>query len=244
MCPISGHKMNFVFSEVILKKHKVRYYYCSECGFLKTEVPYWIKEAYSNPISDLDTGLVSRNIYNSDLLDVILFCFSLEKGRFIDFAGGYGLLTRLMRDKGTECYVTDRYCSGLFAKSFESEESFCADGIFAFEVLEHVECPVTLLTELIEKYQCKMIILSTQIFVGDVPTRDWWYYGFDEGQHISFYQKRTLGALAERLGMYCFSINNNYHIMSEKKMNFLFRFMISNKYVRELFFLYFRYIKK
>ena len=66
-CPISNKKMNPVFSETILGKYKVQYYYSEESGLLKTEHPYWLDEAYQEAISDLDTGLVARNISNSNI---------------------------------------------------------------------------------------------------------------------------------------------------------------------------------
>ena len=102
-CPISGSSMEPVFSETICGRHKVTYFYCKECGLLKTEKPYWLDEAYHEAIADTDTGLVNRNICNSNVLEVILSCLSIDKGTFLDVGGGYGLLTRLMRDKILDC---------------------------------------------------------------------------------------------------------------------------------------------
>ena len=151
-CPISEVSMESVFEETILQKYKVTYYFCKECGLLKTEKPFWLNEAYSEAIGDTDTGVLMRNIVNSDWLEVLLESLFIEKGKFLDVAGGYGLLTRLMRDKGFDCYTTDKFCQNLFAKTFEPDAYFKADALFAFEVFEHIDNPLEFLHTLFEKY--------------------------------------------------------------------------------------------
>ncbi|MDM9385349.1 methyltransferase domain-containing protein [Chlorogloeopsis sp. ULAP01] len=83
------------------------------------------------------------------------------KGKFLDVSGGYGLLTRLMRDIGFDCYTTDKYCQNLFAKAFEPTDKFEADALFAFEVLEHIENPLKFLSKIFMKSGCKTLIFST-----------------------------------------------------------------------------------
>jgi hypothetical protein len=95
-CPISQKPMEHVFSETVLGKHLVKYYYCDESGLLKTEPPYWLEEAYREAISDTDTGLVDRNISNSNMLEAVLECLRIRNGKLLDVACGYGLLTRLI----------------------------------------------------------------------------------------------------------------------------------------------------
>ena len=119
--------MEYVFSETILGKHKVKYFYCQESGMLKTEPPYWLEEAYQDAIADTDTGIVNRNINNSRTLEAVIECLGIKNGTLLDVAGGYGLLARLMRDKGFDCYTTDKYCKNLFAKTFEPQAGFKAD---------------------------------------------------------------------------------------------------------------------
>src|ERR1043166_2768358 len=164
VCPISCVPMEPVVSAIVLKKHRVTYHYCPDCGLLKTEKPHWLDEAYLEPIGNADTGLVRRNIVSSAWLEVILELLSIENGKFLDLAGGYGLLTRLMRDRGFDCHTTDEHCRNLFAKTFEPGPRFTADALFAFEVLEHLEDPVQFLAAAFESYRCKTIIFSTLTF--------------------------------------------------------------------------------
>lgn len=53
-CKICDNKTYNIFSAKILNKNNIKYYYCDYCGFLQTEEPYWLKEAYNNSISITD----------------------------------------------------------------------------------------------------------------------------------------------------------------------------------------------
>ena len=239
-CPICGNSMRSVFSANVLIKYKVTYYYCEECGLLKTEKPYWLDEAYQEAIDDTDTGLVNRNIVNSASVELILECLSIEKGKFLDVAGGYGLLTRLMRDKGFDCYTTDKYCKNLFAKTFEPSPHFMAEALFAFEVLEHIEDPFQFLCGVFNQYDCKTIIFSTVTFSCPIPSEDWWYYSFESGKHITFYQLRTLSILAKRLKCNYYMLTTDIHIFTDIEIPIINRIIFSNKYFRKLFSIYLR----
>ena len=58
-------------------------------------------------------------------------------------------------------------------------------------------------------------IFTTELFAGEMPPPDWWYYAREEGQHISFYNRSALEALAERLGMRLLS-NGWLHMLTAK----------------------------
>ncbi len=240
-CPISGKPMRFAFSETILNVHEVNYYYCKESGLLKTEKPYWLDKAYHQAITDTDIGLVNRNINNSKSLEFILECLSLSEGKLLDVAGGYGLLTRLLRDKGFDCYTIDKYCENLFAKTFEPDSNFKADALFAFEVLEHIEDPFQFLCDVFEQYNCNTIIFSTLTFTDQIPSNDWWYYAFETGQHITFYQPRTLSLLAERLDCNYYMIYPNFHIITGLRLSNIRRLILLNKYYRKLYAMFVGY---
>lgn len=235
-CPISNKPMMPAFIKMLLGKYEVNYYYCEESGLLKTEKPYWLDEVYQNAINDMDTGLVERNIDNSNMLGAILHCLNVEQGRLLDIAGGYGLLTRLMRDKGYNCYTTDKYCENLFAKTFEPDTDFKADVLFAFEVLEHIDNPLDFLSAAFNTYHCKTIIFSTLTFTdNNIPPLDWWYYAFEGGQHITFYQPRTLKMLADKLGCQYIMLNNNLHIITNTTPNGIKKIILNSKKLRSFY---------
>jgi hypothetical protein len=236
--------MTVAFSETVLTQHNVQYYYCDQCGLLKTEAPYWLDEAYRKAIVDADTGLVGRNLGNSALLEIILKRLSIDKGRFLDIAGGYGLLTRLMRDKGFDCYTTDKWCQNLLAKGFEPSPDFKADALFAFETMEHLEDPLQFLSAMFRQYACETIIFSTLTFADTIPPRNWWYYQFESGQHITFYQPRTLSALALRLGCRYHMIKPDLHLITSRDLSSVDHLILCNKYLRKLYSIYARCRRK
>lgn len=195
--------MQLKFSARILDKYDVSYFHCSQCGFLNTETPYWLDEAYSDAIAVTDTGVMERNVSLSARLAVLLnFCLEPE-GRYLDAAGGYGLLTRLMRDNGFDYYWADKYCTNLVARGFEYKESgLPLVAVSGFEVIEHVPDPRAFISDLLLAYKSRTFIFSTELYSGNQPPApDWWFYSRITGQHISFFQRRTLERLAGKLGL-------------------------------------------
>lgn len=193
--------MDAAFRAVLLGHHEVAYFHCPTCGFLRTEEPSWLAEAYTQAIADTDTGLVLRNLRMARTMVVILNWLGDRNGPFVDAAGGHGLFVRLMRDAGFPFFWEDKYAANALAKGFESMSLAHASAVTAFEVLEHVHDPVAFLTELIERWQCPRLFLSTELYRGAPPQPgDWPYYSPETGQHISFYSRRTLEALGARIG--------------------------------------------
>lgn len=228
--------MELIFSKAILGKYPVNYFYSQESGLVKTENPYWLDEAYQEAIADTDTGLVQRNLSNSRFLEILIPLMFNSEGKFLDVSGGYGLLTRLMRDKGFDFYSTDKYCKNLFAGSFEPEANFKADSLFAFEVLEHIENPLDFLTDIFSRYGCKTIVFSTLTFSNDqIPSQDWWYYAFETGQHITFYQPRTLALMADKLGCNYYMISPEMHIITDKVLSKISLSILFNKYLNKIY---------
>ena len=122
-CKICDNNSTLFSKSQILNKHEINYYLCKNCGFLQTEEPYWLDEAYSQAITSTDIGTVSRN-YNLALISrVVLNTFFNVDKQFVDYGGGYGLFVRLMRDFGFDYYRQDKYCENIFAKNFEANDN-------------------------------------------------------------------------------------------------------------------------
>lgn len=209
--------MSPAFKTIVLRNYEATYYYCNECGFLSAQNPYWLEEAYSSAITLTDIGLVSRNVTNANKLSVVLYFLLGERGagRYVDFAGGYGILTRLMRDYGFDFYWSDKYCQNLMAYGFDyTQKSGDCRAVTAFEVLEHTEDPVRFVEDALKFAQSDTLIFTTELYEGNYPPPDkWWYYSFETGQHIAFFQRRTLKKLANKLGLH-FCSNGWLHIIS------------------------------
>lgn len=219
-CPLCLSGRDKAFSATLLKKHSVEYWYCNSCGLLQTQEPFWLEEAYADAIAVADTGLVARNQGLARKLSTLLYwCFD-QQCQYVDSAGGYGLLTRLMRDVGFDFYWHDEYCQNLLARGFEANKvDKEVAAVTAFEVLEHVPNPLDFISDCLKKYDTSTIVLSTELFQGMPPApEDWWYYTLDTGQHISFYQMRTLEWLASKLSLNLYS-NRDMHILTDMNLD-------------------------
>ena len=87
----------------------------------------------------------------------------------------------------------------------------------AFEVLEHVPNPVEFLKSALDKANSDTIIFSTTLYGDTPPDLDGWeYYSFETGQHISFYQTRTMERMAAELGATYYG-NGSMHIITRRK---------------------------
>jgi Methyltransferase domain len=226
-CPICNSGFEPAFTATVLGSHEATYVYCNTCGFLCTRNPYWLEEAYSSAISSTDTGLVLRNLSTAAKIAAVIFFLFGERGnqRYLDIAGGYGMLTRLMRDYGFDFYWSDKYCQNLLARGFEyhTEMGKCR-AVTAIEVLEHTEDPVTFVREALEQGQTDTLIFTTELFEGRPPPPDQWrYYALETGKHISFFQYKTLSALARHVGLN-HATAGEIHIFSKYKIN---EFMLS-----------------
>ncbi|WP_051292858.1 class I SAM-dependent methyltransferase [Citrifermentans bremense] len=216
-CPICTTAMQPCFSATVLGKHEAGYELCGRCGFLAVRDPHWLEEAYAKAIASADTGLVMRNIDLAPKVAGALFWLAGErgKGRFVDLAGGYGLLTRMMRDLGLDFYWADKYCENILTPGFEYREGMgeCR-AVTAFEVLEHLTDPVPFIEEAFSRFGSDYLLFSTELYQGEPPPPEAWnYYAFATGQHVSFYQRRTLEQIAARLGLH-FATANRLHLFS------------------------------
>jgi hypothetical protein len=219
ICRICNSHTRILFREKVLNKYEANYFQCNNCGYLFTEEPYWLSEAYNSAINISDTGIIFRNTQFSKICSVIIDVYFNRNEKFLDYAGGYGIFTRMMRDIGFDFYWTDKYCENLLARGFEYEENKNNnfEAITAFEVFEHFADPVSEF-ETILKYG-KNIIFSTELLPNPVPKPvDWWYYGFSHGQHVSFYTRESLSLLGKKHGLNFYSMKG-IHIFTEKKLN-------------------------
>jgi len=217
-CKICNSSMNPIFTGKILKKYSIQYYNCPSCQYVCTEEPYWLDEAYEKSINVTDTGILLRNLHLSKISSCILFIFFKKNCKCLDYGGGYGIFTRLMRDIGFDYYWSDPFTQNMFAQGFEYKGDFKdIEVITSFENFEHFHDPI----ENIDKIFTisKNIIFSTELLPDPIPKpEEWWYYGLEHGQHISFYSRKTIQAIAKKYGIYYYS-SGNLHFFTHKKIN-------------------------
>jgi hypothetical protein len=228
--------MVYRFSSKILGKYSAFYDQCERCDFLRVRDPHWFDEAYDDAIDLTDTGIVIRNLAIANALTALLPRLS-RSGPYLDYGGGLGLLVRLMRDRGFDFRWNDRYARNQLARGFEYHPDLAPySAVTAFEVLEHVEDPAEFVMSALAAGQTETLIFSTVLFDGAMPSKDWWYYAPEGGQHISFFSHRTLEALAGRLGLHFLS-NGWLHMLTTKDISqTAFRLILSrpSRFLAEL----------
>jgi hypothetical protein len=84
-------------------------------------------------------------------------------------------------------------------------------------VFEHFVEPVKELDSLLKVTDT--VIFSTEIYPSPLPSpENWWYFGLDHGQHISFYSKKTLNYLADKFNINYYRVGS-LHIFSKKEIS-------------------------
>jgi hypothetical protein len=224
ICPVCGSRASYCFDSQILDKHRAEYFDCRNCGYLFIADPSWLQEAYSEAVSTLDTGVMSRNLNASSFFSLLFFLEFRGEKTFLDYSGGYGILTRLMRDCGFDYFWTDLYCANLLARGFEvlpEQKIFLTT---ALECFEHFENPIEHFEKIFSVSE--NLIISTELLPENRPAPpDWHYYCLNTGQHIGFFRPQALDFIARKFGkLYC-SVGSYHFFMasriSQKKLKTL-----------------------
>lgn len=219
---ITGGPTKLLFTTTVLNKHPVKYYQCEETGFIQTEEPFWLDEAYSSAITKLDIGLPDRNIRLSNIAEKLLLKYFDGNAKFLDYAGGYGLFTRLMRDKGFDYYNTDKYCENIFAEYFDLKDT--APGqkfelVTSFEVLEHLVDPYAELKEIFA--HTDSLLFTTTLLTKPTfkDASEWWYFIPETGQHIALYTEASLQYIAQKFQLNFYTNGIDLHLFTKKKFD-------------------------
>ncbi len=197
-CRLCGARADYWNAMRLLGRYDVRYFLCTQCGSLETEQPYWLEDAYNVTGTGDDVGAAQRTI------DLVLKTSALldrlglpRQAECIDFGGGLGLFTRLMRDRGFDFHSYDRYARPFFSDrhSLSSMAGRSPAVITAFEVLEHFPNPAEDLKQLFDSRPA-LVVATTELFTGQ--DLGWPYLGDGTGQHVFFYSRKAIGEIARR----------------------------------------------
>lgn len=232
-CCLCGESTRPLFSERVLSHHMVRYFSCPNCRLVRSESPFWLEEAYQSAIAGSDVSLVARNVCMSRITQLLLRVMYRGNESYLDYGGGYGMLTRLMRDAGFDFTHYDPLCPNIFARGFSTSglggKRFAL--ATAFEVLEHLTAPLDHLDAILSVADS---LLFTTELISDPPPRpnDWAYYCFHTGQHITFYSHTTLQKIADRCHKRLYS-HGTIHLLTGKRLpSSLYRLVTSSRIAR------------
>lgn len=225
-CRVCGDELTTSFADAYLLRRNVNYFDCASCGYVQTEEPAWLEEAYAFAINISDTGIMSRNLSNVSLVLATLAVLSNRKSVVVDYAGGHGFLVRLLRDAGIDALWADPYSENLVARGFEYHGGRQPSLVTAFEAFEHFVSPVEEMERLLAI--APNILLTTNLIATPAPKpNDWWYYGLDHGQHIGFYRVQTLRYLADKFGLHLLTDGIATHFFSQKQYGYHVWYLLS-----------------
>jgi hypothetical protein len=225
-CKVCSAKSAYFGEAELLRRYRVQYFRCGKCGFIQTEAPYWLEEAYSSAIARQDVGIMHRNLMNREVASAVINLLFSGAERCLDFGAGHGMLVRLMRDRGFNFFWSDLHATNDYARGFERENGAKYDFLTAFEVLEHLIDPISGLEEMMSLSE--NVFVSTCIVPKPAPAlADWWYYAPTTGQHVSFYSEESLQLVAARFGRRLLSAGP-YHLFSKDPRN-RFLYWLANR---------------
>lgn len=226
-CPICAGESVDHGTLLALGKYPADYRRCTRCGVVFVADPSWLDEAYAEPINEEDSGLLERCADMSKRTAMILAGERISKGTFLDWGGGYGTFTRMMRDRGFEYFHTDPYCDNLFARGLEDQPGTRYDLITAFEVFEHLGDPYAEIASTAERTD--RLLFSTGILPEPAPAvEDWFYFGPEHGQHITLHTVESLRVLGEQLGFRLTTNGFNLHLFHREPLKAPTRLMFSD----------------
>lgn len=202
-----------------LKMSGVPVYYaiCHLCGFCYApEFMEWSPENFEKKIYNAEYILVDPDYIDARPKAVGAMLLTMFKGlpssvKHLDYGGGSGLLSRILRESNWESMSYDPFVDKSVC--FESLGKF--DFITAFEVFEHVP-DVRGFMENLNKLLSPggVILFSTLLSDGNVNRNqrlNWWYASPRNG-HISLFSKKSLSILANDFDLNFISLSQGLHV--------------------------------
>lgn len=198
-CRLCGAPVAERFRLDVLGKYDVGFARCSRCRSLQTEPePFWLSEAYADQRRFFDTGAVQRNQACQVCAGYLRWAFRMgPDATALDWGGGDGLFTRMLRDLGFDAYHSDRYATNTYAAGFDDTPGRQYDLVTAFEVYEHLANPAEEIAEIFAR-RPSVHLLSTSPYHGQGA--DWSYLWPSTGRHVFFYSPRAMQFIADTHG--------------------------------------------
>lgn len=201
----------------------VYYYLCSGCGFcFAPEFRNWGPKDYSEHIYNDDYIKVDPDFVekrpkaNASVLHKLLG--GQKDGiQHLDYGGGNGMMSRLLKQMGWNSYSHDI----LNSNACDIGRFGPFNLITAYEVFEHVADVNDLMQRIKSLVTAKgLVLISTFLSDGHIFRNrrlDWWYASPRNG-HISLFSKESLKRLTGKYGFTFISLSQNLHIFFSEKI--------------------------
>lgn len=195
----------------------ISYYRCDRCGFcFAPEFRRWTFHEFEQKIYNAGYAAVDpdyqdrRPNANAAWVEQLL---GNEKSRIrhLDYGGGSGLLSAILRQNGWNSRSYDPFVD----RNLKVADLGSFDLVTAFEVFEHVPDVMALLNDL--SRLCKpdgLILFSTLLSDGHILPGEpltWWYAAPRNG-HIALFSAQSLSLCLQRKGFHLASFSDGAHM--------------------------------
>lgn len=226
-CSICGGNCDEILRYFVRKQNLAILIRCQDCEFSFVVGPSWLADSFSETLQPLDIGAVDRCSVVLDFVQTVARITGWRsRSRFIDWGGGYGLMTRMARDRGMNFANFDPYVRPLFSAPANLDNLCSTDVIVASEVFLHIENPLHILAELLS---FSPVVIITAVVPPDRISAEWWYLMPDTGQHVSFYPLHSLKKMAELTDAKLLSDGRFFHIFSRSELPFRTKVVVRSR---------------
>jgi hypothetical protein len=230
-CPICKSPALRLFKVMIQSENSCDLFSCTKCEFAFYPDQNWIDKSFSEELNSLDIGATDRTLIAADYLSVLLKAQKLSGGSILDYGGGYGLLCRIMRDRGFDFENYDPHTRQIFPTSGKTisnplEQRY--DAVTLIEVALHFEDPVEEFKRLLELSD---LVFFTAVLTDDKLDSDWWYLSLETGQHIALFSMKTLEEIANEVGVHVTTDGKFFHIFHREKLTLVTRMLAKRQHL-------------
>lgn len=225
-CSICGRQSSEMVSYKVLQKIDARLMRCDGCGFMFVQEPVWLESSFHDELNVLDLGSVDRCGIVLDFLEVFARSERLASSTILDWGGGYGLLTRMARDRGLDCVNFDPYVKDLFSGPARVTSEVAAGITVASEVFLHLPDPLSVLKILLK--HSDSVLVTAVVPPLDVAA-NWWYLMPETGQHVAFFPVSALEELARHTGTRLHTDGRFFHVFTRRTLRVRTRLLVRSR---------------
>jgi len=227
-CPICGSAALELFEMVLRGSVATALHRCSGCEFTFFPDPDWLQGSFGSQLNRLDVGAVARCESMANLILGLLPVVKklISDHKILDWGGGDGLLTRMLRDRGINCYWEDPYCEERYAWPAIAKPDDTFDLVLAVEVFLHIPDPLPVLRQLLDRAD---VVIFTAVRPPQDLNQDWWYLMPRTGQHVSFFPQVCCERLARLTNSHYYSDGRFVHAFTRRPLSFTARMRISSR---------------
>ena len=223
-CTICGGKFRDVLKFKLSIGEVAQLTQCQSCNFLTVKDPAWIDGSFGPELNKFDLGAIDRSLIVADFVEVLSHLVTGMRTSSLDWGGGYGLLTRMCRDRGSNMTNYEPFVRPLFSGPAQVYELHYCDLILASEVFLHLTEPLTHLTRLLTYADS---VLVTAVVPPHRISTNWWYLMPQTGQHVSFFPIKSLEELASKTNTFLYTDKRFFHLFSRRRLSIFQRTAIT-----------------